>query len=99
MPKIFYYLTITITSLRFSEVYFSHFTSQVRLFFVEKRDPKIFGLKTAMDREMRKCLTFVIRQITSKENNTEALVILKRLKFPQDDRTGSNFIAPLRMHF
>ena len=32
------------------------------------------------------------------ENNTEALVISKRLKFPQDDRTDTNFIAPLRMH-
>ena len=32
-------------------------------------------------------------------NNTEALVISRRLKFPQDDRTDTHFIAPLRMHF
>ena len=31
--------------------------------------------------------------------NTEAPVISKRLKFPQDERTDTNFIAPLRMHF
>ena len=44
----------------------SHFTSQVRLFFVEKRKPKIFGFKNVMERGIRKCLTFVIRQISSK---------------------------------
>ena len=56
-----------INSLRFSDVYFLHFTSQVRLFFVEKRKPKIFGLKNAMKREIKKFLTFVmIRQIASK---------------------------------
>ena len=32
-------------------------------------------------------------------NNTEALVIWKVLNFPKDDRTDTNFIAPLRMHF
>ena len=55
-----------INSLRFSDVYFSHFTSQVRLFFVEKRKPIIFGLKTAMEKEIRKFLTFVVLQIASK---------------------------------
>ena len=30
---------------------------------------------------------------------TEALVISKRLKFPQDDRTDKNCVASLRMHF
>ena len=33
------------------------------------------------------------------ENNTEALVILKMLKFLKDDRTDRNFVAPLRMYF
>ena len=33
------------------------------------------------------------------ENKTKALVISKTLKLPQDDRTDTNFIAPLRMHF
>ena len=51
---------------------------------------------------IRKCITFVIRQISSKifrENNTQALVISKRLKFPSDDRTDTNFTAPLKMLF
>ena len=52
--------------LKFPEVSFSHFTSQVRLFFVEKRESKIFGTKNVMERGMIKCLTFVIRQISSK---------------------------------
>ena len=55
-----------INSLRFPEVKVSHFTSQVRLFFVEKRKPKIFGFKNLMERAISKCLTFVIRQILSK---------------------------------
>ena len=29
----------------------------------------------------------------------EALVILERLKLPWDDRTDTNFIALIRMHF
>ena len=33
------------------------------------------------------------------KNNIEALVISKRLKLPKDDRTDSNFIAPVRIHF
>ena len=31
-----------------------------------------------------------------RENNTEALVISKRLEFPQGDRVGTNFISPTR---
>ena len=54
-----------INSLRFPEVQVLHFTSQVRLFFVEKRKPKIFGFKNVMERGIRKCLNFVIRQISS----------------------------------
>ena len=38
-------------------------------------------------------------EIQFQKNNNEALVISKRLKFPQDDRTDKNFVAPLRMHF
>ena len=55
-----------INSLRFPEVQVLHFASQVRLFFVEKRKPKIFGFKNVMERAISKCLTFVIRQILSK---------------------------------
>ena len=40
---------------------------QARLFFVEKRKPKIFGRKNVMKGGIRKCLTtLVIRQIASK---------------------------------
>ena len=55
-----------INSFRFPEVQVSHFTFQVRLFFVEKRKPKILGFKNVMERGISKCLTFVIRQILSK---------------------------------
>ena len=41
-------------------MYFSHFTPQVRLLFVEKRTPKIFGFKNVLKREIRKILSFVI---------------------------------------
>ena len=64
-----------------------------------KKEPKIFGFKNLMERGIRKCLTSVIRQISSKKNYNQALVISKRLKFPQGDRTGTNFTAPPRMHF
>ena len=40
---------------------FSQYTPQVRLFFVEKRKPKIFGFKNVMERGIRKILPFVIR--------------------------------------
>ena len=54
---------------------FLHFTPQVKLFFVERRKPKISGFKNAMKRGIRKCLTFVPqwREIVSKnfrENDT-----------------------------
>ena len=40
---------------------FSHFTAQVMLFFLEKRNPKIFGFKNVMKKGIRKILPFVIR--------------------------------------
>ena len=39
---------------------FCDFTPQVRLFFIEKREPKISGLINVMERGIRKILTFVI---------------------------------------
>ena len=42
-----------INSLRFPEVQVLHCTSQVRLFFVEKRKPKIFGFKNITKRGIR----------------------------------------------
>ena len=48
-----------------------------------------------MKREIRKRLTFVTGQIASKifqKIIIKALVISKRLKFPQDDRTDTNNI-------
>ena len=34
-----------------------------------------------------------------RENNTQALVISERLKLPYDDRTDTDFMGLLRMHF
>ena len=60
--------------------------SEVRLFFIGKRKPKIFGFKNVMERGNRKILTFVIREtafkIFWKIRKKEALVISKRLKLP-----------------
>ena len=67
-----------INSLRFSEVDFSHFTAQARLFFVQKMSPRIFGFKKVIERGMKKILTFVIRQIASK---ILGKIILKPLLF------------------
>ena len=51
--------------------------------------------------EIRKFLTFVIRQIASKifgKNNTEALVISRRLLYPYDGRTDTDFIEYISRH-
>ena len=45
---------------------FSHFSTQVSLFFRRKRKPKMFGFKQAMERGIRKILTFVKLKIASK---------------------------------
>ena len=55
------------------------------------------GFENAMERGIRKILTFVKLKIASKISSFEKLVISKRLKFPQDGRTDTNFIAPLRI--
>ena len=53
-------------SYDFLKFIFLHFTPQVRLFFIEKRKPEIFGFKNVMERGIRKILTFVMSQIASK---------------------------------
>ena len=35
------------------KISFSYFTPEVRLFFVEKRKPKIFGLKNVVERDVK----------------------------------------------
>ena len=50
----------------FASLIFRISLPRFRLFFVEKRKPKILEFKKAMDRGIRKCLTFVTRQIASK---------------------------------
>ena len=52
-----------------------------------------------MERGIRKCLAFVIRQIASKIfwKIIRKPLQFRRLKFPQDARTDANVIAPLRM--
>ena len=56
-----------------------------------------------MERRIRKILSFVKLKTAAstdfRENNTEILVISKRLKFSYGVRTETNFIAPLRIHF
>ena len=81
---------------------FSNFTPYVRLIFLKEANLK-FSDSKMRQRGIRKILTFAKRSTASKFFgkilNTEALVISKSLKFPKDDRTDTNFIAPLRMHF
>ena len=48
-------------------------------FFVEKRQPKIFGFKNVMEKETKK---FSLSSKIFGKNNIEALVISKRLKLP-----------------
>ena len=75
-----------INSQRFCEVWFSRFASQVRLFFVEKREPKIFGFKNVMAREIRKILIFVNKCIKFHQK-IFGKIILKPLKFREDSMT------------
>ena len=49
--------------------------------FCRKEEPKIFGFKNLMERGIRKCLTSVIRQISSKMFGK---IIIKPLKFSKD---------------
>ena len=86
----------------FSKFTFSHFTPQVGLFFAEKRKPKICGFKNVMEKQIRKnshfrntlnCIWYF------RDNKTKTLVISERFKFPLDDRTDTNFITPLSIHF
>ena len=50
-----------VNSLRLSDfINFSHFTAQVRLFFVQKRKPNILGFRNVKERRMGKIITFVI---------------------------------------
>ena len=75
-----------INSQRFCEVWFSRFASQVRLFFVEKREPKIFGFKNVMARGIRKILIFIYKCIQFHEK-IFGKIILKPLKFREDSMT------------
>ena len=65
LPRIIYYF---IYEIRYNFLKFnlaiSHFTRQVRLFFIKKkkRKPKIFGFKNMMERGIRKILSFVMHQ-------------------------------------
>ena len=39
----------------------SHFTAQIRLLFVQKRKPQIFGFKNVMEKGIKKIFNFVKR--------------------------------------
>ena len=56
------------------------------LFFVHKREPKIVRFKNVMALRIRKCLTFVIAQISSKIFGEK---ILKPLSFRKDKSSPS----------
>ena len=45
--------------IKFLKFNVSQFTTQVKLFFVGRKKPKIFGLKNVMKRGIRKILAFV----------------------------------------
>ena len=45
----------------FMKFSFSRFITQVWLFFIQKRKPKIFEFKNAMEKGIRKILTFLKR--------------------------------------
>ena len=67
LPRIMYYF---IYEIRYNFLKFnlaiSHFTRQVRLFFIKKkRKPKIFGFKNMMERGIRKILSFVMHPVNS----------------------------------
>ena len=46
---------------------FSHCAPPVRVFFVEKRERKIFGFKNVMERAIREIFTFVKLHLTFSE--------------------------------
>ena len=46
---------------------FSHFSAQVRLFFLQKRKPKIFGFENKTERRIRKILTLVFKNFQGKK--------------------------------
>ena len=82
------------SSNKFATIFWSlisHFISQVRLLFVEKRKPSNFSNSEIRWRE-------------KSENGTrfrhfrKALNYMQMLKIPWDDRRDANFIAP-SMHF
>ena len=56
------------------------------IFLGRKRKPKTFGFENVMERGIRKIVTFGKLHMASKnnywENNTEAVLILKRFKLP-----------------
>ena len=79
----------------------SHFTPQVKLLSVEKgtwnfRNRKCDVERNQKNSHFRKTLN---SSYNFRENNTEVLLISKRLKMPKDDRTDKNFLAQLRIHF
>ena len=50
LPRLFYSLRAVKHPSDYRKYSFSHFTLQVRLFFVEERKPKIFGIKNVIEK-------------------------------------------------
>ena len=72
----------------------SHFTPQVKLLSVEKGTWNVE--RNQKNSHFRKTLN---SSYNFRENNTEVLLISKRLKMPKDDQTDKNFLAQLGIHF
>ena len=60
------YTTGKVIRYDFLKLNFHILLPKLDYFFVEKREPKIFGFRNVMALRIRKCVPFVIRQISSK---------------------------------
>ena len=90
----------------FCSLIFHILLTGLHYFFLQiyrKRKPKNFRILKCNGERNHKNSHFHLEALNCtqnfRKNNTEALVISKRLKFPQDDRTDKNVVALLRMHF
>ena len=87
----------TYNSPRFSEILFFTFYFPSQAIFRRKKEPKLFGFKNVVARGIRKFLSFVIRQISSKisEKQYSSLCNFEKTQVPQDDQTDTNFTRRL----
>ena len=77
---------------------FTHFNAKVRLFFVQKRKPKIFGFKNVMERGIKKFSLSQYVKLHLKFSGKQYW-ISKDLSSPRMTEQMQIFMAPLKMHF